>query len=201
MTRPINVSTAALLDDPVVNPVILVNLKLESETIRLTSSRTDITFNSETYVANGWVMPPDGISESTDVGNYGFDLVLSGVNLALVSAILNNSNRGDPGTVYLALVTSSNVIVGQPVTLYRGIIDSCEIEDKIETSYVTIHLENDLARFDTSQNFRFTPESQSAYFPDDSGFQYVSQLENWTGFWGRPERPKWLSRQKSKKKS
>lgn len=201
MTRPINNSTSALLDDPVVTPVILVKLELESETIRLTSSRTDIVFNSETYVANGWVMPPDGISESTDVGNYGFDLMLSGVNLALVSAILNNSNRGDPGSVYLALVNSSNGIVGEPITLYRGLIDSCEIDDKVETSYVIIRLENDLARFDTSQNFRFTPESQAAYYSDDAGFQYVSQLENWNGFWGRPERPKWLTRQKSKKRA
>jgi hypothetical protein len=200
MSRPINALTAELLSNAIVRPVVLIELNLESTVLRLTSATRDIPWNGHSFLANGWVLPPDGITESTDVGNYSFKLTLSGVNLAVISAVLDNPDRGELGTIWLAMLNESAEIVGAPIVLYRGMIDSCEIEDKFETPLVIVNLETDLARFDTSQNFRFTAQSQAAYFPGDVGFQYVTQLENWSGFWGKPERPKWLTRQKSTKR-
>jgi hypothetical protein len=93
------------------------------------------------------------------------------------------------------------VLIGDPILLYRGLIDSCEIEDKLENPSASIKLENDLSRFDTSQNYRFADESHKVYYPDDRGFEYVESLEDWSGFWGRSERPKWLKRNTSTKKN
>lgn len=201
MSRPLNSFTADLLADQVVHPIILVELSLESSPLYLTSATSNVTWNGTLFLGNGWLIPPDGISESSEIGNYTFDLTLSGVNLAVVAAILSNPDRGEPGSVWLAMCNQSNQIVGDPIMLYKGLVDSCEIDDKLENPYVIVHLVNDLARFDTSQNYRFTAQSHAAYYPDDLGFQYVTQLESWNGFWGKAERPKWLRPQKSRKRT
>lgn len=201
MTRPLNEYTKAVLDDSIVYPVILVELSLQSSPLHLTSAPSNVTWGGNTFLANGWIIPPDGISESTDVGNYNFDLTLSGVNTAVIAAILSNPDRGEPGTVWLAFCNESRQIVGEPVVLYRGLVDSCEIDDKLDNPLVVVHLVNDLARFDTSQNYRFTAQSHGAYFPDDLGFQYVTKLESWSGFWGKAEKPKWITQPKSSKRT
>lgn len=202
MTRAINASTLALFDDAYLRPVILAEVMLSGQPIRLASAPQNVVWSGNTFLGNSWLQPIDGIDETPDVGNYGFELVLSGIDVASLSIILNNPNRGERASVWLALMSDAYppAIVGQPVLLYKGIVDSCSIEDKLEEPRVVISLENDLARFDTSQNFRFTSESQAALFPGDLGFQYVPQLESWSGFWGKSERPSWLKKKKQPKK-
>jgi hypothetical protein len=203
MTRPINASTANLLDDAIVKLILLADLTLAGQTVRLTSAARNVVWNGNTYVGNSWLLPLDGVEETTDTGNLGFQLSLSSVDVTTLSVILNNPNRGEPATLWIAALSdaATPAIVGAPVLIYKGLIDSCEIEDKLEEPSVVINLENDLAKFDTSQNFRFTTESQSVLFPGDLGFQYVPQLETWSGFWGKSERPSWLKKKKQTKKS
>lgn len=202
MSRSINGSTAAVLDDEIVRPVVLAELVLSGQTVRLTSCQRNVSWNGQSYVGNSWLLPLDGIEETTDLGNLGFQLVLSSVDMTTLSVIMNNPNRGEPASIWLGLLSESPspTIIGAPILLYKGLIDSCEIEDKLEDPTVVINLENDLARFDTSQNFRFTSESQNALFSGDKGFEYVPQLESWSGFWGKSERPSWLRQKKQKKK-
>lgn len=200
MTRTINASTVAILDLPTVRTIILVEIVLAGQTLRLCSASQNVTWNGNIYLGNSWLKPIDGVEETTDIGNFGFQLLLSSVDVAALSAILNNPNRGEPCSVWLALLsdTASPAIVGAPVLLYKGLVDSCEIDDKIENPSVLVNLENDLARFDTSQNFRFSTESQSAVFPGDRGFEYLPQLETWSGYWGRPNKPPRKTKQKKK---
>ena len=200
MTRPISISTANSLTDEVLRPILLTELNLGQEPLRLTSGPASITYNGATFIANGWILPVDGVQESTDIGNYGFDLTLSGVSVALLSIILSNQQKNGLGTVWMAILNENQTIIGEPIVLFRGLIDACTIDDKIDNPTVKINMTNDLARLDTSQNFRFTQESQTSLFPGDLGFQYVTKLENWSGFWGKSERPKWLKKPKARKK-
>lgn len=199
MTRPLNSSTSAVLSEETLYPGLLVELKFSEMTLRLTSLTRDVTYGNLIYVSNGWLLPIDGIQQSTDIGNYGFDLALNGISTALMSLILGNEDASERGTVWLAFFTSSGSVVGAPILLYRGLIDSTQIDDKLENPTAVVKLENDLGRFDTSQNFRFTDESQKAYYPEDRGFEYVESLDDWSGFWGKSERPKWLRRKSTKK--
>lgn len=201
MTRPLNPSTSAVLDDETLFPGLLVEVVLSNEMVRLTSLKRDVTWNGNVFVANGWLLPINGIEQSTDIGNYGFDLTLTGISTALISLILSNQDNGQRASIWLAFFNSSSSLVGDPILLYRGLIDSCQIDDKLDDPNATIKLENDLSRFDTSQNYRFSDESHKVYYPDDRGFEYVESLEDWSGFWGRSERPKWLKKNKSTKKN
>jgi hypothetical protein len=201
MTRPLNPSTSTALEGEFLCPALLVEVALSDQMVRLTSLKRDVVWDGRTFLANGWLLPIQGIEQSTDVGNYGFDLALSGISGALISLILANQDRGERGSIWLAFFNASSVLIGDPILLYRGLIDSCEIEDKLENPSASIKLENDLSRFDTSQNYRFADESHKVYYPDDRGFEYVESLEDWSGFWGRSERPKWLKRNTSTKKN
>ena len=193
-------SALASLDAEIVRPILLVELNFRTQALRLTSGPTDVSWNGHAFIANGWVLPVDNIQESTDIGKYDFDLTLSGVSLALLSLILSNDQRDGIGVVWLGLMTENGSLVASPITLFRGNIDSSQIDDKIENPTVTISLTNELSRLDTSQNFRFTNESQIALYPGDKGFEYVTKLESWSGFWGKSERPKWLKKPKARKR-
>lgn len=199
MSRALHADTSAILNDGVLAPGLLAEFTLADQVIRITSLKRDVIWDGNTFLSNGWLLPIDGVQDSAEIGNYAFDLTLNGISTALISLILANDANSRRGSVWLAFFNSSAGIIGQPVLLYRGIIDACEIEDSFENPTATISLENDLSRFDTSQNYRFSKESQRAYFPDDRGFDYVEKLEDWSGFWGKSERPKFLRKQRSRK--
>ena len=199
MVRPLHPDTSAIISNEILRPAMLVEVYLVKQPIRLTSTKYPVVWNGNTFLANGWLDPIDGISETTDATNYGFDLKLSGVSEALVSLVLSNSDSGERGTVWMALFNESGALVGEPIRLYRGFVDSCEIDDNMNAPKITITLENDLSKFDESQNFRYTNECQKAYFNGDRGFQYVPKMETWSGFWGRQERPKWIKAKKPRR--
>lgn len=198
MVRPLHPDTSAVISSEILRPAMLIEVYLIKQPLRLTSTKQDISWGGRTFLANGWLDPIDGISETTDVNNQGFEIKLSGVSQALVSLVLSNNDAGEKGTIWLALFNETGNLVGEPIRLYQGFVDTCDIDDNMSAPKITINLENELSRFDESQNFRYTDECQKSYFNGDRGFQYVPKMETWSGFWGRQERPKWIKAKKPK---
>jgi len=178
--------------------VMLVSIGFTSTTVRLNSLNRDISWDGNTYLGNGWLMPIRAIQETPEVRAVGVEIPLVGVSSTLISLALLNVDQNLDANVYLGALDASGALVSDPLLLFKGKVDSTVIDDRAVNPTVTVQVETYLARLNRPQNFRYTNENQRALFSGDRGFEYVSKLEDWNGFWGKAERPKAIRRKRQR---
>jgi hypothetical protein len=178
----------------------LAELEMISTTTRLTNFHRDISWNSQTWLANGWFQGINAANENGDINATGCQVDLAGVPSSTIALILSELNHSKRGTIYLGFLDGSNEasvsIIGTPLTLFKGFCDVPILTDNSERAAISISYESELIRMDKTKSLRMTAESQAARFPGDKGFDYAALIEDWTGFWGKSIREKWVNRRR-----
>lgn len=177
-------------------PAYLVEIGFTGTTLRLSSLKRDISWNSQTWLGNGWFLQYSPINETADIRAAGMEFQLVGIPSSLLALALANADQNQDAILYLAMMNSSGAVIADPITLFKGKVDTVELTDSIDQPTILIKCESSLARLERPQNFRYTDGNQKALFTGDLGFQYLPVLEDWTGYWGKAERPKWLQRRR-----
>lgn len=171
-------------------PVFLVEIVFSAHTVRLTSWRDDLVWNTYTWLANGYFRLPADVTENSELASSTAEIELRGADAALMSLVLGEINQGNKVTIYFACLDSSHAIIADPYLLYRAFLDNASLDDSDVDSVVRLTLESELAALDRVNEWRWNNESQQALFSGDIGFQYSDRLEDWNGFWGKSKPPK-----------
>jgi hypothetical protein len=74
--------------------------------------------------------------------------------------------------------------VADPLLVFVGRMDHMEVTDG-ETATVTLALENELAAWDKPRVRRFTDADQKSEYPNDRGFEFVTEAATRVVAWGR----------------
>lgn len=180
-------------------PVYLVEIGFASTTIRLSSLGRDITWDSHSWLGNSWLMPIKAINETAEIRAVGVEIELVGVSSSLLALALADADQTKDALIYFAFLDSSGAVIADPILLFKGKVDTVDISDSVEQPSVVIRCESRLARLDRPTNFKYTEANQQALFSGDRGFQYLPGLEEWSGYWGKAERPSWLKRRRAKR--
>ena len=179
----------------VIRPRIFVEIVTNTTTLRMVAASQDIVWGGYTW--QGALIKDFGsISESTELGADGFWLDLAGEIASLTAAALTEFKQNRPIRLYLGLLNSDDNLIGPGILLFDGLLDTVEIMRGVQESTIRISAENKLINFERQKEFRYNHETQQIFFPGDRGFEYVAQLEDWAGYWGKPQRNK-----KKKKKN
>lgn len=184
-----------------IHPFFLFEGVFASSTLRLWDGIGDLSWNSQTWLGNGWLKGFSDVKESGVVRANGLDVLLSGVPQALVSLILTEARHTCRATLRLGCFDDSGAIVADPYILFEGGLSSPRITDSGDSSEVTLSYEDDLVILQKSSDLRWNDASQRSLFPDDRGFEYIPALQSWTGFWGNKTKPKVAKDKKSTKKN
>jgi hypothetical protein len=171
------------LTQQTVYPRIFVKLDLAT-TLQYWSGQGLRNFLGRTYLGNGFFQGIGQLSSMTfdDSGN--LEIALAGEVTAL-RALIQTTSRFATGTVYLALYNSENQLIGYD-TLFQGELDSAEISGGLGStlSLTFSPLAETLGEFTTRVWSNGFHQSE---FPDDIAFEYMPQLEEWSGYWGKPD--------------
>lgn len=187
---------SALVADPL-RICVLANIDLyPSGTLRLASINRDILFGPNTYLGNGWLRPFSAIRESATVRANGTTITLGGLDQTAVATVLTSLKQGKYGILYLGLLDSSLALIADPIQIFHGRFDTAEIVDDGETSRIDISYESEFIRLNRIEEARYTDQWQKSIYSDDRGFEYASQAADWSGFWGRAAKPKFIRRRK-----
>lgn len=171
-------------------PIFLAELTFASSVIRLWTGIGDLTWDSKTWFGNGWLHGLTGMAETREVEAVGMEVELAGVPAAVLSAVLNESNQGKAGNIYLGFLNSSGAVIADPYLVFEGRMDVPTIyEDPLEPR-VTIAYESRLIDLERAKEFSYTTETQQqfSYGANDKGFEFNSQAVEWTGFWGNQQK-------------
>lgn len=196
MSRDLTAAMQSEVQAANVRPVIFAELAFRSSTLRLCNRGYDISWDSQTWLGNGWLRPIRVIPESAELQAGGIQVELSGVDSSLMSLVLSEADQSKTGKIWLGFLDASGAVIADPVLLFKGFLDVPTIDDSAGDSTVVITYESELICLERQKEVRYTHHNLQAFFAGDLGFQYVTTIEDWSGFWGRAEKPKFHRRKR-----
>jgi hypothetical protein len=165
-------------------PLFLVEVWLAGGPVRLFTGHGEMTWNSVVWTGDGGMLKISQMAEASELQAMNFTLTLNGAVSQFSVAALTQIRRGLPGTVWLALVNSSNQIIADPFPGFKGRTDTSKIVPDPMTAEISISYESRLITARKTKVRRYTSEDQHIDYPDDLGFDYVPSLQDKTITWG-----------------
>ena len=154
-------------------------VKIEPETLSdaITGDR-EINFTipgvSEIYSANGFLQNMGSINESSKLTIGSIDLVLSGVNQAMISDLLNYGHLNKKITIQRAYINATTNALIEAISIFSGRVDGMQISDTNDKSEITLTVSNHWSDFNRKAGRKTSSNSQQQYFPDDKGYDYIT---------------------------
>lgn len=184
MTRQMDPALSAEVQKPVLRPFFAVHIALDDPVSAWTGIGS-LTFGGRTYEGTGALGSVGTIGEGTDGSAIGIQVTLSGIDPEFSDDILGQAYRGKIFELYVgALAEDWQSIVAQPKLIWRGHVDSVEVEDG-EQLAVAISAESRMRDQGRPRIRRFTNEEQQRRYPGDRFFEYLPQMVEISILWGR----------------
>jgi hypothetical protein len=184
--RSITAATQTAIEADVVRPVILVDIELDSGTIRANSSDRNLVFGGNTYAGIGAFGGVSAIEESGELQGAGIRLTLTGIATAYVTAVLSESYQGRPVTIRQGFLNDAYTLIADPIVQFVGLIDQMALTLG-QTATITLSAEHKLVRWERPNVRRYTDADQQKLYPGDLGLQFISQVVEKEILWGRKE--------------
>ncbi len=185
MARDLTAGVITELSASRVRPILFVEVEFSSGFVRFWSGIGDFTWDSKLWTGAGNLLSVTPAGETTTVRANGITMSLSGINPAVLSAVLANAQQGKPATCWLGFLDASDEIVADPYLFFKGRVDVPEIEEGPETATVTITAESQLIELRKVRPRRYTGQDQKIDYPTDLGFDFIPHLKSWNGIWGK----------------
>jgi len=183
MSRTISALVEAESIKAAVQPVFFIEMDFSGGFVRLWSGYGSFTWNGQTWLGAGHLLEIDPMSETVDFVANGAAVRLNGIPSAMLAVALGENYQGRPATIYLGFLDSSNVIIADPLQLYKASMDIMEIDEGGETASISIRIESQAISLKRSKEWRYTHEDQLIDYPGDLGFEYVAGLQDKALIW------------------
>lgn len=183
MPRQIDSSMAAALASGHIQPFFMALLSFKTSTQYVWSGVGDLVYNGNTYVGVGSLGKIGTIQEGVDVNAFGTTVTLSGIDPVLLADCQNEMIPGAQANLWFGLMTNG-VILGTPYLLFKGTMDQPTITWGTDTISITLALESKMLDLSRPSNRRYTSADQRLYYPTDTAFSWVEQLNDLADNWG-----------------
>lgn len=183
MTRGLTPAVAAAIAAPVVPLALAAKFEFDTGHVRLWTGVHDLTLLGEVYTGAGQFLSASGVRESSEVRADGVTLTLSGLDASIISVALAENYQGRPATLYFVAFDAAGAVLPDPVGIYRGRMDTMEIEEGGSSATISLAVESNLIDLDRPRERRYTPEDQKADFPGDLGFDFVTVIQDKEVVW------------------
>jgi len=168
---------SGILASPI-RPAFLVMLTFYSGIEYVWTGVGNLVYAGNTYLGVGSLGKIGAVTEGTQVNADGTTVSLSGIDLTLLGYCLTEIQVGAPASICFALVDVNLNIIGVPYPLFVGCVDQPVLQIGMETLEIALKLESRLSNLQRASMRRYTAADQSLYYPTDSGFSWVEQLND-----------------------
>ena len=189
MARDITTAFKNAIEGSVVKPIVGIELEFSDGTLRFWNGYGNLTMtaggSSKTFNGAGDMLGVSEIEESSTLSMSGVTLTLAGIKSSIISTALSANYTNRKGAIYLGLFDTSNNVIADVYTLFKGNMDVMNIQEGSETCVITLKLESRLITFEKSSNRMYTLEDQKVDFPNDVGFEFIPDLQDKEITWGK----------------
>ena len=141
--------------------------------------------SSKVFTGAGDMLGVSEIEESSTLSMSGVTLTLAGIKTSIISTALGANYTNRKGAIYLGLFDTSNNVIADVYTLFKGNMDVMNIQEGADTCLITLKLESRLITFEKASNRMYTNEDQKIDFTSDLGFEFIPDLQDKEITWGK----------------
>lgn len=186
MGRIIDPAALAELSAKNLRYMYMVDFQFDSGSIAFNTSLDQYTFDSKVFIGAGNLGQIGDVEETSNLDPANCTVTLSGVNQVILAALLAENYVNRRGIVYIALLDTSNAIVGAPFIYFDGLVSSLSITyGKI--AQINITLKDRLSLWARPKIRRYTNQEQIKDFPTDKGFEFVESIADKEVIWPTAE--------------
>ena len=178
MTRSLTTAIKNELATNDIRPVHLITIGFGTP-VNITDCSFDLTSSvsgsSVTYSASDFIMGVSNHTEETDITKSSVSISLSGADQTFISVVLNENVINDSVTIFRGLLADDNTLIADPFLLYKGNIESFEIQEGEKDSTVALSIVSHWADFEKKNGRKTNNTSQQRFFNTDVGMDFSSQ--------------------------
>ena len=163
-------------------PILLVKMEFDNADLNVWTGIGNLTFNGDVYLGTGELGGISPIEESADLRANGVSLSITGILSANLATALGEPFQDRPATIWFGTF-SSGTLSADPIQMFKGRMDTMEIEEFGETSIINLGIENELIHLERPNERRLTPQDQKNLFPNDKGFGFVANTQDMQLIW------------------
>lgn len=184
MTRNIDASVITASQQDTIRSILMCDLDFGSAGHVLAHTGVSpIIWNGKTFLGVGEFGGISAMQESIENQASGITLTLSGVDSSNISAALGSFFQGNLGIVYLVLLDSGYQMIGDPVILFQGKIDTQTII-LADTGTINVTIENRLSDWDRPRLSQYNDQYQQSIYQGDTGLAYAATTAATPIQWG-----------------
>jgi hypothetical protein len=146
MARSLTTAVKNELATNQLNPITLVYFNI-STGLRFTDHYKDITYDSNTYSASSLLLGVSDISESSEVSVDSIAVSFSGADQTIISLVFNNEYMEKEAEIYKGFLNSSQQLIADPFLLFKGRVESFNLDEDETSSTITLNYSFTLVRF------------------------------------------------------
>jgi hypothetical protein len=185
MAKTLTTANQNVLDDSVIIPIHFLKIEYTSGTLYLNTSDRDLDFDSQTYVGGAGVASISSVEETQELQASGIQVQISGVDSSNVSIALTENFKNVDATLYLGFLNiTTYTLEDDPFIIFKGKVDTQNIQVDNETATIVIEIENRLIDWERQRISRYTNNDQLSKYSGDVGLEFVQQLVEKELFWG-----------------
>lgn len=185
--RNLHPDTKAAFGENLIRPALLVYADFPDLTVRIWNGEGPLEAGGYTWEGAGKLLAISDVTETIDSAQQGIGVTLSGIPSSLFTSATLGNYQNRTAEVALVLFDAEMAIIGDPVSLYRGLMDSDAVSDDGQEVSVTIQIESSLSDQLKARAFRYTHEDQQTLYlaAGDMGLEFVAALQNIEIRWGQ----------------
>ena len=181
MSRALTTSTINNIQQNIVYPFFAVELKFDTETLRIWTGLGTLTTNDgNEWIGTGTLLDISSVEETSEIASKGASIVISGMTSEVVSLVLTEPYQGRVCNIYFGAFDNGDqtTALSNFNEIFSGYMDQMNISEEVETSSIEILIENKLVDLERARIARFTSTYQKSKYPNDNGLNFVEDLQD-----------------------
>jgi len=159
--------------------IILIDIGMANgSTTRYTDAPYNITFNSNTYTAQGTFLNVSETEENADVQIVSATITLSALDVSYVTSFATSAQINQLVTVRRAFINfTTNQLIGDSagenaITIFRGRISGYSVRNDVNTAEITIQVSSQFINFDKKSGRRTNQGNFQVEHPQDNSMEF-----------------------------
>ena len=184
--RPGTAAIQDAIDENVIRPALLYYADFPDGAVRMWSGLGILMAAGQEWLGFGDLIAVEDVTETSDSAQHGISVRLSGIPSELFTKVTLGGYQNRRAEVSMVVFDGDGDLIGEPVTLFRGLMDSDSVRDSGNEVSVTMNLESALSDQLRPRIYRYTHEDQQTKYPGigDKGLEFVAALQNLQLKWG-----------------
>jgi len=159
--------------------VLLIDIGMANgSTTRYTDAPYNISFNSNTYTAQGVFLGVSETEENADVQIVSATITLSALDTSYVTSFATSAQINQLVTIRRAFINfSTNQLIGDSagenaITIFRGRISGYSVNNNVNTAEITLQVSSQFINFDKKSGRRTNQGNFQVEHPQDNSMEF-----------------------------